>query len=67
MKAAKEEAEHERLHRLAAHKRALEKERTEEQHKPKSRQNAPQAPKTKREDVGGGMRAAVYDGKLIWE
>jgi hypothetical protein len=39
----------------------------EEQNKPKGRQPAPQAQKTKREDVGGGMRAAVHDGKLIWE
>lgn len=67
LKAAKEEAEHERLQRLAAHKRALERERMEEQNIPKGRQPAPQVQRSRREDVGGGMRAAVHDGKLIWE
>lgn len=66
-KAAKEQAEHDRLQRLAAHKRGLEKERMAQQYKSKGSPGVPQTQKSKREEVGGGMRAAVYDGKLIWE
>lgn len=66
-KAAKEQAEADRLQRLAAHKRALERERMDAQSKQKNKSQPPHVQKSRREEVGGGMNAAVYDGKLIWE
>jgi LmbE family N-acetylglucosaminyl deacetylase len=56
-KAAKAEAEAQRLAALAKHKQQLERERTIEQLS-KSRSKAP----------SGGMNASVDDnGKLVWE
>lgn len=66
-KAAKEQAEQDRLQRLAQHKRALEREKMNEQYKHKSKAQATYVQKSKREEVGGGMQARVYDGQLIWE
>lgn len=55
---AKEVAEQDRLMRLAAHKRELERTRMAEQ----------QAAAGRKKVVSGGMRAVVdTDGKLVWE
>lgn len=66
-KAAKGAAEQERLQRLAQHKRTLEIERMNEQYRQKGKSQAPHVQKSKREELGGGMQAKVYDGQLIWE
>lgn len=55
-KEAKAAAEKERLERLAAHRRELEKVKITEQYKNKPKQK------------GGGMTASVDEqGKLVWE
>lgn len=67
-KASREAAEQERLARLAAHKRALENERSKAQQKERDKAKAREAAKTKRETLSGGMTAKVSDtGALIWE
>lgn len=65
-KAAKDAAEQDRLQRLAAHKRTLERERIGAQAKERER-NKPKIPLTNRQNLSGGMQAKVENGALIWE
>ena len=66
-KAAKDAAEQDRLQRLAAHKRALERERMNAQAKEREKEKGKQQKLTNRQNLSGGMQAKVENGALIWE